>query len=77
MKRLTGIALLALLAAPAFAQVGPSVPTLPYESVPNPLKYSPDQNLGEVLSVAVNSRGHIIVLNHPGTATAGPLSMLV
>src|ERR1700739_2174474 len=72
MKPLSMIALLALLAAPLFAQEGTSVPALPFESVPSPLKYSPDQNLGEVLSVAVNSKGHIIVLNHPGTATAGP-----
>src|ERR1700688_749572 len=73
MKPLPVLALLALLAAPVFAQEGPSVPALPFESVPNPLKYSADQNLGEVLSVAVNSKGHIIVLNHPGTATAGPV----
>jgi len=73
MRHLCRIALFVLLAAPLFAQQGPSVPTLPYESVPNPLKYSIDQNLGEVLGVAVNSKGHIIVLNHPGTATAGPV----
>src|SRR5579872_4111057 len=73
MKRLPVIALLALLAPPLFAQSGPSVPALPFESVPNPLKYSVDENLGEVLSVAVNSKGHIIVLNHPGTATSGPV----
>src|SRR6202051_5380104 len=73
MKRLWRIALFALLAAPVFAQEEPSVPILPFESVPNPLKYSADQNLGEVLSVAVNSKGHIVVLNHPGTATAGPV----
>jgi len=30
-------------------------------------------NLGEVLGVAVNSKGHIVVLNHPGSATSGPL----
>ena len=73
MKRLFVVALFPFLAAPVFAQAGPSVPALPFESVPNPLKYSIDQNLGEVLSVAVNSKGHIIVLNHPGTATAGPV----
>src|SRR5713226_416603 len=73
MKPLPVIALLILIAAPLFAQEGPGVPALPFESAPNPLKYSADQNLGEVLSVAVNSKGHIIVLNHPGTATAGPV----
>ena len=30
-------------------------------------------NLGEVLGVAVNSKGRIVVLNHPGSATSGPL----
>jgi sugar lactone lactonase YvrE len=30
-------------------------------------------NLGEVLSVAVNSKGHVVVVNHPGSATTGPL----
>lgn len=48
-----------------------SVPEIPYESVPRFLKYSPDENLGEVLGVAVNSKGNIVVLNHPGTAHAG------
>jgi len=28
-------------------------------------------NLGETLAVAVNSKGHIMVLNHPGSANAG------
>ena len=30
-------------------------------------------NLGEVLGVAVNSKGQIVVLNHPGSATSGPI----
>lgn len=30
-------------------------------------------NLGEVLGVAVNSKGTIVVLNHPGSATTGPI----
>ena len=30
-------------------------------------------NLGEVLGVAVNSKGRVMVLNHPGSATSGPL----
>ena len=48
--------LLVLLATPVFAQQGPNVPDLPYESVPF-LKITPDRNLGEVLSVAVNLFG--------------------
>ncbi len=59
------------LATPAFAQQ--NVPEIAFETVPNFLKYSPDMNLGEVLGVAVNSQGNIVVLNHPGSANAGPI----
>ena len=48
-------------------------PRIPFDSVPDYFKYSPDQNLGEVLGVAVNSKGHVLILNHPGSATSGPL----
>src|SRR5260370_8030344 len=71
MKRLLLGFALALLAMPVFAQQ--SVPGIPFESVPTPLKYSAEMKLGEVLGVAVNSKGHLIVLNHPGTSTAGPI----
>ena len=50
-----------------------TVPTIPFEVVPNFFKYSIDMNFGETLSVAVNSKGSIVVLNHPGSATSGPL----
>jgi hypothetical protein len=50
-----------------------NVPLIPFDVVPNLFKITPDMNFGEVLSVAVNSKGNIVVLNHPGTATAGPL----
>jgi hypothetical protein len=36
-------------------------------------KLKPGQNFGEVLGIAVNSKGHAVVLNHPGTSTTGPL----
>ena len=49
------------------------VPLIPFESVPNFFKINPDMNFGETLSVAVNSKGNIVVVNHPGTATSGPL----
>ncbi|PYQ75062.1 MAG: 6-bladed beta-propeller [Acidobacteria bacterium] len=52
---------------------GTAAPTIPFDSSIDFLKYSPDMNLGEVLAVAVNSKGHIVVLNHPGSATSGPL----
>src|SRR5262245_3627178 len=50
-----------------------NVPRIPFDSAPDFLKYSADMNLGEVLAVAVNSKGRIVVLNHPGSATAGPI----
>src|ERR1044072_8666702 len=37
------------------------------------IKLPPGENLGEVLGVAVNSKGQVAVLNHPGSATTGPL----
>ena len=49
------------------------VPLIPFESVPDYLKYPPTMNLGEVLGVAVNSKGRVLVLNHPGSSTSGPL----
>ena len=65
------ILLLLCLTAPALAQ--PDVPEIPFTTVPNFLKYSPDMNLGEILGVAVNSKGNIVVLNHPGSANSGPI----
>lgn len=37
------------------------------------LKLNYEMNLGEVLGVAVNSKGTMVVLNHPGSATTGPI----
>lgn len=48
------------------------VPTIPFDASTDFLKITPDMNFGEVLGVAVNSKGHIVVLNHPGNAS-GPL----
>ncbi len=67
--------------APGVGQPGPNqdvpivndVPLIPFESVPNFFKINPDMNFGETLGVAVNSKGNIVVVNHPGTATSGPL----
>ncbi len=60
---------LSLRAAPTHVDV----PEIAYESVPKFLKYSPQMNLGEVLGVAVDSKGTITVLNHPGSANHGPI----
>ncbi len=64
--------------AAALAQTPPpvdnsNVPKLAFQVVPDFLKYPPTMNLGEVLAVAVSSRGDVVVLNHPGSATVGPL----
>ena len=71
---------LALAVAAAQAPPQPSrpeparaVPTIPFDTQTDFLKNSPDMNFGEVLGVAVNSRGHVVVLNHPGSASSGPL----
>ena len=49
------------------------VPNLQYDVAANFLRNSPDLNFGEVLGVAVNSKGSVVVLNHPGSAMSGPL----
>jgi sugar lactone lactonase YvrE len=78
MKRLLLALLFVSIAVPAFAQQAPlapglqNAPEIPFDSVPF-LKLTPDRNLGEVLSVAVNSKGHVVVLNHPGSAGTGPV----
>ena len=78
MKRLVATLLFGLLAVPAFAQQAPAAPgvqnapEIAFDSVPF-LKLTPDRNLGEVLGVAVNSKGHVVVLNHPGSAGTGPV----
>ncbi|MYD70645.1 MAG: hypothetical protein F4W89_07870 [Acidobacteria bacterium] len=61
--------------APVWAQQidNSNAPEIPFVSVPDYLRYSPEVNLGEVLAVAENSKGHLLVLNHPGTAKSGPL----
>ena len=64
-----------LMSVPVLAQQSGTSPAteIPFVSVPDYLKFSPDMNLGETLAVAENSKGHLIVLNHPGSATTGPL----
>lgn len=83
MKRSTSISLLlcALAVIPLVLQaqtVGAeavdnrSVPQMRFEAQ-DFVKLKPGENLGEVLGVAVNSKGEVAVLNHPGSATTGPL----
>jgi hypothetical protein len=49
------------------------VPKIAFESVPDYFKYPATMNLGEILGVAVNSKGQVLMLNHPGSATSGPV----
>src|ERR1043165_1660880 len=74
---LLAVAVLAAVAPDAAQQRAPvdnsKAPILQFESVPDALKLPPGMNFGEVLSVAVNSKGTVVVLNHPGSATSGPL----
>ena len=61
---------LILAVAPLVAQ---SPPKIPFESNPEPLKLPADMNFGEVLGITLNSKGHVVVLNHPGSSAVGPL----
>jgi hypothetical protein len=62
-----GAASLALPRRSAFAE---TVPTIPYDSVPEPLHLPRNLYFGEVSGVAVNSKGHVFALSR-GNST-GP-----
>jgi hypothetical protein len=63
------VVLLTLLAMPVLAQQ--SVPEIPFDSVPDYFKYPAEMNLGEMASVAVNSKGHVFMLSRSNLS--GPL----
>src|SRR5579871_1911531 len=71
MRDATRLMSVCLAAAAALAAQAPQ--KISFDTDPNFLKLNYQMNLGEVLSVAVNSKGTIVVLNHPGSATSGPL----
>ena len=61
MKRtLLAAILLGLSATSLQAQ---TIPEMPFESVPNPLKIPADMHFGELAGVAVNSHGHVFVFS--------------
>src|ERR1700683_3273765 len=62
---------LALLVTPLFA--GDAVPKIPVDINYDFFKLPNNMNLGEVLGVAVNSKGHLVLVNHQGNAGVGPL----
>src|SRR6185312_8195848 len=60
---------LLLAAAPSFAQSkakAQNVPEIPFESVPNFLKFPPNVYLGVGIGVATNSKGHVFVYTRSG-----------
>lgn len=76
MRRTLASLLLASLTALA-AQAAPvdnsKAPTVAADIDLEFLKLPPGMNFGEVLGVAVDSKGRVVVLNHPGSATTGPI----
>ena len=58
-----------LVGAPSSAQSkakAQNVPDIPFESVPNFLKFPPNIYLGEGIGVATNSKGHVFVYTRSG-----------
>ena len=60
------LALFMLAASPALAQQ--AVPSIAFESVPNPLRLPHNVYFGEVSGVALNSKGHVFVLSRGNTS---------
>jgi len=54
--------------APLAVASAQTVPEIPFDSVPNPIKLPPNLYLGEVSGVAVNSKGHIFVFSRGNTS---------
>jgi hypothetical protein len=57
------------LSSPLFAQSkakAQNVPEIPFDSVPNFLKFPPNIYLGEGIGVATNSKGHVFVYTRSG-----------
>lgn len=62
------IGLLLFAAAPALAQQAPTtVPEIPFDSLPNPLKLPSDMYFGEVAGVAVDSKHHVFAFTRGNT----------
>src|SRR5260370_37249567 len=60
------IALMLVAGPPALAQQ--AVPTIAFDSAPNPLKLPPNMYFGEVSGVSVNSKGHVFALSRRNTS---------
>jgi DNA-binding beta-propeller fold protein YncE len=59
------LALAVLLSSTASAQQ--TVPTITFDSVPDPLRLPPDMYFGEMAGVAVNSQGHVYAFSRGNT----------
>src|SRR5215472_9234194 len=59
------LGLLLLIVPPALAQE--SVPSIKFDSIPNPVRLPHNMYFGEVSGVAVNSKGHVFVLSRGNT----------
>ena len=72
-----------LMGTPALvpqASAQQAVPTINFDSVPNPLKLPTNMYFGEVSGLAVNSKGHVFVLsrgNSTGPAYAAAATQLL
>src|ERR1700720_2273543 len=60
------VGFLLLIGPPAFAQQ--AVPSIQFDSVPNPLRLPPNIYFGEVSGVSVNSKGHVFALSRGNTS---------
>src|ERR1700688_4461531 len=60
------IGFILLTGSPALAQQ--AVPSIAFDSVPNPLRLPPNMYLGEASGVALNSKGHIFVISRGNTS---------
>jgi hypothetical protein len=67
MRRFVALAALVFFASAFPAHAQSTVPTLAFESVPDPLKLPDGLNFGEVAGVAVNSKGHVFVFSRGNT----------
>jgi sugar lactone lactonase YvrE len=69
MKRwLVGLLLIGPSSIGPAALAQQAVPSIPFDSVPNPLRLPANMYFGEVSGVAVNSKGHVFVLSRGNTS---------
>jgi hypothetical protein len=66
LRAVGGVAALAL--APSLGLAQETAPTIPYDSVRDPLRLPNDIYFGECSGVALNSKGHVFVLSRGNTA---------